>query len=217
MLALIPRLAAAAVTAVLAATTLGCGAHVAAPTPAPLHRAALAHAAGGSLQATFRLPARRLLNTSGAPALTVSDVRSVTLYLVEAPIGAPPTGALSPVSGSGFTYVLDAGNLGSSQVDVLYTNVPANGPGLAYFLAVSAVGDAGNITNAAAPATISPLGRCYVSSAGGDVDAPGSVRVAPETYALSATAPLSATLKLQDARAASLHTSVTITDGDDTP
>jgi hypothetical protein len=195
--------------------TVGCGTHVAAPavTMAPLHRAALTGTQGASLQATFRLPARHLQHVAGAPAFTLADLNAVALYLIAAPASQPPTGVLTPVPGSGFTYTLDADNRTRAQVDVLYTHVPANLPGQAYFLAVAALGSEGNITNTAAPATISALGHCYVSDGGGDPEAPGSVRVEPVTYALSANAPLTAALKLLDAKAATLDTSVTITDG----
>ena len=197
------------------ALTVGCATPLAQP-PAdalpPMHLAALTGVLGASLNATFQLPARRLQHTAGAPALTIADLDAVTVYLVEAPIGNPPTSVLSPVSDSGFTYTLDAANRARLRVDVLYTHVPANAPGMAYFLAVTATGAGADITNTAAPATIGSL-RCYVSDGGGSSEAPGSVRVAPVTYALDDASPLTAGLKLLDAKPASLQTSVTITDG----
>lgn len=201
--------------AVLASLLFGCANPVTPPVAGampPLHRAALAGERGATVRATFQLAGRRLQHTAGAPALTSADLDAVTLYLVEAPIGAPPDGELSAVSGSGFTYALDASNRSRSQVDVFFTNVPANAPGMAYFLAVTATGGGIDITNAAAPATLGGR-RCYVSDGGGNPAAPGSVRVASGTYVLDAETPLVASLKLGDASAAALGASVTVSDG----
>ncbi len=198
--------------AILAQLALGCGVP---PTPlaaAPLHRATLAGEGGATVQASFQLSGWRLQHVAGAPAMSLADLDAVTLYLIEATPGAPPGGALSAVAGSAYTYVLDAANRSDARVDVIYTNVSANAPGKAYFLAVTATGGGADITNAAAPAAIGAR-RCYVSQYGGNPAAPGSVRVAPVTYALDAATPIAVGLKLLDARPAILEASVTVTEG----
>ncbi|MFN3430579.1 MAG: hypothetical protein ACK46X_11560 [Candidatus Sericytochromatia bacterium] len=196
------------------ASLAGCGTQAAPTAPAPLpplHRAAMPGQGGGSLFATLRWPARRLLATSGAAAKAAADVQSVKLYLLEGETQAGLGSEWQVVAGSGFTYVLGDANRTEAHVDVVYTNVPANAPGRSYRLAAAGFDSGGNITNAAAPLTLGGEGRFCVSGGGGDADAPGTLRVAPN-YAV-ATEPLAVTLKLLDAQPATLDAEVTIWDG----
>lgn len=215
MRAFLPRRAAAIAAAAVTSLAFGCGSTVmsrATDALPPENRAALPGDSGATVRATIRLSGRHLQHVTGSRASSIDDLDAVAFYLVEAPRGTPLSGEVGAVAGSDFTYTLDADNRIRSQIDLHFSNVPANATGQAYFLAVTATADGIDITNAAAPVTIGGR-RCYVSDEGGSLAAPGSVRVETVSYALDATAPLSVGLKLGDATAAILEAGVTVTDG----
>jgi hypothetical protein len=152
-------------------------------------------------------------STPGVPAKTVADLNNIKFYLVESTTGSAPTA----LSGTGFTYAIQASNRTANRVDVTFTNVAPNASGKSYYVVVGGFKSgtytaAENITNLAAPINDATEGKYYVSNTGGNAD--GSVSVGLD-YSLNATAALAVPLKLLNAVSPVIDSDVNVTAGDE--